>query len=84
MEQVLPGVNLWEEFPRQDPGEVARPLQALPREARRPRVMLRKGKEKEQLEGVLQVPRGPEPPEPGPSAWAISVGCSLPSEPFPS
>ena len=84
VEQVLKGVNLWEEFARQDPGEVSRRIAALPREGRRPRVELRKGKEREQLEGLLQVLRGPGPLEPGLTAWAISVGCSPPSEPSPS
>ncbi len=84
VEQVLKGVNLWDEFARQDPGEVTRRLKALPREARRPRVELRRGREKEQLEGLLQVLRGPGPLEPGLTAWAISVGCSPPSEPSPS
>ena len=84
IEQVLPGVNLWEEFARQDPGEVARRIAALPREARRPRVELRRGREKTQLEGLLQVLRGPGPIEPGLTAWAISVGCSPPSEPSAS
>ncbi|MHB1866511.1 MAG: hypothetical protein ACYCPU_03280, partial [Thermoplasmata archaeon] len=69
---------------RQDPGEVACRIAALPREARRPRVELRKGKEKEQLEGLLQVLRGPGPVEPGLTAWAISVGCTPPAEVVPS
>ena len=81
VEQVVPGVNLWEEFARQDPGEVNRRRKALPKEARRPRVELRWGREKEQLEGLLQVLQGPGPLEPGLTAWAISVGCSPPSEP---
>jgi hypothetical protein len=84
IKQVLPGVNLWEEFARQDPGEVACRIAALPREARLPRVELRKGKEKEQLEGLLQVLRGPGPLETGLTAWAISVGCTPPAEVVPS
>ncbi len=78
IDHVLAGVNLWEEFARQDPKEVARRIKALPREARRPRVELRRGKEREQLEGFLQVLRGPGPLEPGLTAWAISVGCTPP------
>ncbi len=84
IEQVLSGVNVWEEFARQDPGEVACRLKALPREARRPRVELRRGREKEQLEGLLQVLRSAGPIEPGLTAWAISVGCSPPSDPSAS
>ena len=84
VEQVLSGVNLWEESARQDPGEVARRLRALPTEARRPRVELRRGREKTQLEGLLQVLRGPEPLEPGLTAWALSIGCSPPSTPSAS
>ncbi|MHB1435757.1 MAG: hypothetical protein ACYCPN_06930 [Thermoplasmata archaeon] len=53
IEQVRSGVNLWEEFARQDPGEVARRIDAVPKGARRPRVEFRKGKEKEQLEGCF-------------------------------
>jgi hypothetical protein len=83
VEQVLPGVNVWEEFARQDPGEVARRIEALPKEARRPRVELHKGKEREQLEGFLQVLRGEGPLEPGLTAWAVSVGCSPPPEAVP-
>jgi hypothetical protein len=83
VENVLPGVNLWEEFARQDPVEVARRIEDLPTEARRPRVELRKGKEREQLEGFLQVLRGPGPLEPGLTAWAISVGCTPPSGALP-
>ncbi len=84
VDRVLKGVNLWEEFARQDPGEVARRITALPREGRRPRVELRKGREKEPLEGWFQVLRGPGPLEPGLAAWAISIGCTSPSEPAPS
>ena len=84
VEQVLPGVNLREEFARQDPQEVTRRLKALPREARRPRVELRKGRERSRLEGLLQVLRGPGPLEPGLTAWALSIGCSPPSMPSPS
>ncbi|MHB8351521.1 MAG: hypothetical protein ACYDFT_02340 [Thermoplasmata archaeon] len=79
IEQVAPGLNLWEEFARQDPKDVARRMAALPKEARRPRVELRRGREREQLEGLLQVLRGPDPLEPGLTAWAISVGCMPPT-----
>lgn len=84
VEKVFPGTNLWEEFARQDPREVTGRLKALPREARRPRVELRRGREKDQLEGLLKVLRGPEPLEPGLTAWAIAVGCSPPSELSPA
>ena len=80
VEHVLKGVNLWEEFARQDPGEVARRIQALPQEGRRPRVELRAGKQEEQLEEFLRVLRGPGPLEPGLAAWAVSVGCTPPIE----
>ncbi|EQD35508.1 hypothetical protein B1B_16913 [mine drainage metagenome] len=55
VEHGLKGVNLWEEFARQDPGEVARRMEALPKEGRRPRVELRRGKEEGQLEEFLRV-----------------------------
>ncbi len=84
VEKVLPGVNLWEDFPRQDPEGVARRLKPLPREARRPRVELRQGREKEPLEGLLKVLRGPGPSGPGLTAWAIPVGYSPIPEPSPS
>ena len=83
VEHVLRGVNLWEEFARQDPGEVARRLVALPKEGRRPRVELRRGKEEGQLQEFLRVLRGPGPLEPGLTAWAVSVGCSPPPEAVP-
>lgn len=83
VEQVAPGLNLWEEFARQDPGEVASRMATLPREARRPRVELRRGKEREQLEGFLQVLRGLGPLEPALTSWAISVGCGPPSGAVP-
>lgn len=84
VEKVFPGTSLWEEFARQDPREVTGRLKALPREARRPRVELRRGREKDQLEGLLKVLRGPEPLEPGLTAWAVSIGCSPPAEALPS
>ncbi|MGI0131323.1 MAG: hypothetical protein ACREEC_14425, partial [Thermoplasmata archaeon] len=80
VEHGLNGVNVWEEFARQDPGEVARRIQALPKEGRRPRVELRKGKEETQLEGFLRVLRGPEPLEPALTTWATSIGCAPPLE----
>ena len=39
-DHVLPGVNLWEVFVGQDAEEVLRRILALPREGRRPRVLL--------------------------------------------
>ena len=42
-DHVLPGVNLWEVFVGQDAEEVQRRVRALPREGRRPRVLLPRG-----------------------------------------
>ena len=80
VEHVLAGVNLWEEFARQDPEEVARRIEALPAEGRRPKVEVKRGREEEQLEGFLRALRGPGPVEPKFMAWAVSVGCTPPAE----
>ena len=83
VEHVLKGVNLWEEFARQDPEEVARRIEALPTEGRRPRVELKKGRAEERLEGFLRALRGPGPVESNIMAWAVSVGCTPPTEAAP-
>ncbi|MGI0053934.1 MAG: hypothetical protein ACRECR_06760 [Thermoplasmata archaeon] len=71
---------MWEEFAHQDPGEVARRIEALPEEGRRPRVILRKGKEEEQLRGLLNLLKEPGSLEPHRAEWAVSIGCSPPVE----
>ncbi|EQD77235.1 hypothetical protein B1B_01174 [mine drainage metagenome] len=73
-DQVLPGVNLWEEFARRDPEEVRRRVCALPREGRRPRVVLPRGeKARACLESLVKLVAGEEPLEPHLSKWMESV-----------
>ena len=75
----LVGVNLWEEFARQDPKEVTRRLRALPREGHRPRVAVTAGRRQDRLEALVQLLDGVAPIEPGLSAWAASVGLDASS-----
>lgn len=70
----LAGVNLWEAFTQQDPREVRRRMAALPREGRRPRVMVTRGKAEGRLAAFVELLNGSAPLEPGLSAWAASVG----------
>ncbi len=86
------GFTLWsdplvseseDEVARQDPEEVARRIEALPKEGRRPSVELKKGREEEQLEGFLRALRGPGPFDSEVMAWAISVGCEPQGEVTP-
>ena len=70
----LAGVNLWEAFAQQDPREVRRRMAALPREGRRPRVMVARGKAEGRLAAFVELLNGSGPLEPGLSAWAASVG----------
>ncbi len=71
---VLPGVNLWEAFVRQDSEEVQRRVRALPREGRRPRVLLPRGeKARECLESLVKLVTGKDPLGPRPSEWMASV-----------
>jgi hypothetical protein len=73
-DHVLPGVNLWEVFARQDCEEVRRRIRALPREGRRPRVLLPRGeKARECLESLVKLVAGKEPLEPHLSEWMTSV-----------
>ena len=73
-DHVLPGVNLWEVFVQQDPEEVQRRVLALPREGRRPRVLLPRGeKARECLESLVKLVTGKEPLEPRLSEWMASV-----------
>jgi len=73
-DHVLPGVNLWEVFAQQDPEEVRRRILALPREGRRPRVLLPRGeKARECLESLVELVAGDEPLEPRLSEWMASV-----------
>ena len=72
--RVLPGVNLWEVFVEQDPAEVQRRILALPREGRRPRVLLPRGEKAwECLERLVKLVAGKEPLEPRLSEWMASV-----------
>ncbi len=80
VEEGLVGVNLWEAFTQQDPKEVARRVQALPREGHRPRVAVVAGKRQERLEALVQLLSGMTPLEPGLSAWAASVGLAGPTQ----
>lgn len=79
VERVLGEVNLWEEFARQDPEEVRRRLHALPKEGRRPRVEVPRGKSRERLEALVKLLSDEGPIESGLTAWALSVGA-LPHE----
>jgi hypothetical protein len=73
-DHVLSGVNLWEVFVGQDAGEVRRRILAMPREGRRPRVVLPRGeKGRERLEELVRLIAGEGPLEPALSAWATSV-----------
>ncbi|MGI0129941.1 MAG: hypothetical protein ACREEC_07315 [Thermoplasmata archaeon] len=78
-ERVLAGGNLWEEFAQQDPEEVRRRLLALPKEGRRPRVEVARGKAGERLEALVKLLTTEGPIEAGLTAWAASVGA-LPEE----
>ncbi|MGI0053302.1 MAG: hypothetical protein ACRECR_03460, partial [Thermoplasmata archaeon] len=78
-ERVLAGVNLWEVFARQDPQEVRPRLLALPKEGRRPRVEVARGKAGERLEALVKLLTNEGPIEVGLAAWAASVGA-LPEE----
>lgn len=51
----LADVNRWEAFARQDPKEVRRRLMALPREGRRPRVMVARGKAEGRLAELVEL-----------------------------
>ena len=74
-DHVLPGVNLWEAFVGQDPKEVQRRILALPREGRRPRVVLPRGeKARKCLESLVKLVTGNEPLEPQLNQWMASVG----------
>ena len=71
---MLPGVNLWEVFVRQDPAEVQRRILALPREGRRPNVLLPRGeKARECLESLVKLVTGKDSLEPRLSEWMASV-----------
>ena len=73
-DHVLPGVNLWEAFVGQDSEEVQRRVRALPRERRRPRVLLPRGeKARECLESLVKLVTGKNPMEPRLSEWMSSV-----------
>lgn len=73
-DHVLSGVNLWEVFVGQDAGEVRRRILAMPREGRRPRVVLPRGeKGRERLEELVRLIAGEGPLEPALSAWVTSV-----------
>ncbi len=74
-ERVLAGVNLWEEFARQDPEEVRLRLLARPTEGRRPRVEVPRGKAEERLEALVRLLTSEGPSGPGLTAWAASVGA---------
>jgi hypothetical protein len=75
VETVLTGVNLWDEFARQDAEEVRRRLTALPQEGRRPRVEVPRRKAGERLEALVRLLTSEDPIEPGLTAWAASVGA---------
>ncbi len=70
----LAGVNLWEAFAQQDPREVRRRMAALPREGRRPRVMVARGKAEGRLAALVELLNGSGPLEPRLKAWAASAG----------
>ena len=70
----LAGVNPWEAFVQQDVREVHRRMAALPREGRRPRVMVARGKAEGRLAAFVELWNRTGPREPGRSAWAASVG----------
>ncbi len=70
----LAGVNLWEAFAQQDPREVRRRMAALPREGRRPRVTVARGKAEGRLAAFVELLNGSGPLEPRLSAWGASVG----------
>jgi hypothetical protein len=58
----------------QDAGEGRRRILAMPREGRRPRVVLpRREKGRERLEVRVRLIAGEDPLEPTPSTWATSV-----------
>jgi len=61
VEEVLPGVNVAEEFARQDAAEVRRRLQELPHEGRRPKVEAKRGTERKHLERLRAVLSGEGP-----------------------
>lgn len=79
VEQVLPHVHLWDVFAHQDPEEVRRRLRRLPREGRRPRVEVGRGKAGERLEAFVKLLQGEGSMDPHLTAWAVSVGA-LPEE----
>ena len=81
VEHVLTGVNLWEAFARQDPEEVRKRLLALPKEGRRPRVEVPRGKAGERLEELVKLLTSAGPIEPGLTAWAASIGALPPEAP---
>ncbi len=75
VEEVLTGVNVAEEFARQDAGEVRRRLEELPREGRRPKVRVTKGTERRHLERLRELVSGEGPVEPALHAWAVAVAA---------
>lgn len=79
VDHALSGVNLWEEFARQDAGEVRRRLRALPTEGWRPRVEVPRKKAAERLEALVKLLTGDGPIQSGLTSWAASIGA-LPPE----
>ena len=75
VEEVLTGVNVAEEFARQDAGEVRRRLEELPREGRRPKVRVTKGTERRHLERLRELVSGEGAVEPALHAWAVAVAA---------
>ena len=78
VEKVLSGLNLWEEYSRQDPQEVQRRVLSLPREGRRPKVDVPPKKKEGELAEMVALSQAPGPLGPGLSAWAASVGSLHP------
>lgn len=74
VENVLPGLNLWEEYARQDPKEVQRRMTSLPREGRRPKVDVPRKRKEGKLAELVSLLQAPGPLGPGLTAWAATVG----------
>lgn len=73
--EVLPGVNVAEEFAQQDAAEVRRRLRELPREGRRPKVEVKRGTERKHLERLRELMVGEGPVVAGLKAWASEVNA---------
>jgi hypothetical protein len=81
VDHAVSEVNLWEEFARQDAGEVRRRLRALPTEGRRPRVEVPRRKAGERLEALVKLLTGDGPIQAGLTSWAASIGALTPETP---